>query len=149
MKKMALIIVMVLFIGAFFTFDLQHALTLQGLKESLAQFQVWRAADPLLIGAGFFLLYVLVAALSLPGAVIMTLAAGALFGLLWGSIIVSFASSLGASLAFLVSRHVLRDSVQSRFGERLQYINAGIEKEGAFYLFMLRLVPIFPFFLVT
>ncbi len=97
----------------------------------------------------FFVLYIAVAALSLPGAAVLTLAAGALFGLVWGVVLVSFASSIGATLAFLVARFILRDSVQKRFGDRLQAINKGIEQEGAFYLFTLRLVPIFPFFLIN
>ena len=95
------------------------------------------------------MLYVVVTALSLPGAAVMTLAGGALFGLGWGLVIVSFASTIGATLAFLVSRHLLRDSVQSRFGERLKAINDGIARDGAFYLFTLRLVPVFPFFLIN
>ena len=97
----------------------------------------------------FFSLYVVVTALSLPGAAIMTLAAGALFGLVWGVVIVSFASTIGATLAFLVSRYLFRDTVQKRFAGRLKSINKGIEDEGAFYLFTLRLVPIFPFFLIN
>ena len=97
----------------------------------------------------FFAAYVVITALSLPGAGIMTLAAGGLFGLAWGFVIVSFASTIGATLAFLVSRYLLRDSVQKRFGDRLGPLNKGIEREGAFYLFTLRLVPIFPFFLIN
>src|SRR6185503_13516346 len=97
----------------------------------------------------FFLIYVAVTGLSLPGAAIMTLVAGAVFGLLWGTIIVSFASSIGATLAFLASRFVLREWVRNTFGERLKTIDAGVEKEGAFYLFALRLVPLFPFFVIN
>ena len=85
----------------------------------------------------------MITALSLPGAVIMTLAAGGLFGLVWGLVIVSFASTIGATLAFLVARYLLRESVQKRFGDRLKTINKGMERDGAFYLFTLRLVPIF------
>lgn len=149
MKKLFLLVAIVLLVGAFFAFDLHHLLTLDGLKNGLAQFESWRANDPLLVGGGFLLLYVLVTALSLPGAAVMTLAAGALFGLLWGTIIVSFASSIGATLAFLVSRYLLRDSVQQKFGDRLKAINEGVAKDGAFYLFTLRLVPVFPFFLIN
>ena len=94
----------------------------------------------------FFVVYVAVTALSLPGAAILTLAAGAIFGLGWGTLIVSFASSIGATLAFLASRWLLRDWVQSRFGEQLPTVNAGIARDGGFYLFTLRLVPLFPFF---
>ncbi len=113
------------------------------------EFQQWRDSAPVLVSLLFFAFYVVITALSLPGAAIMTLAGGALFGLAWGFVIVSFASTIGATLAFLVSRYLLRDSVQKRFGDRLKPINRGIEREGAFYLFTLRLVPIFPFFLIN
>lgn len=149
MKKAVLLIVLATLAAGFFYFDLHHLLTLDGLKAGLIQFEDWRAAEPLLVGGVFLLLYVLVAALSLPGAAVMTLAAGALFGLLLGTVIVSFASSIGATLAFLVSRYLLKDSVQSRFGDRLKAINEGMQRDGAFYLFTLRLVPVFPFFLIN
>jgi pyruvate/2-oxoglutarate dehydrogenase complex dihydrolipoamide dehydrogenase (E3) component/uncharacterized membrane protein YdjX (TVP38/TMEM64 family) len=149
MKKIILLVVLALLIGGFFFFDLQQWLTFEGVKSRLDSFESWRASEPLLVGGAFFLCYVLVTALSLPGAAVMTLAAGALFGLLWGTVIVSFASSIGALLAFLVARYVLRDTVQSRFGDRLKAINEGIERDGAFYLFTLRLVPLFPFFMIN
>lgn len=149
MKKTVLLILIAAVIVGFFYFDLHQLLTLEGLKSGLDTFEAWRAESPLLIGGAFLLLYVIVTALSLPGAAIMTLAAGALFGLGWGLLIVSFASSIGATLAFLVSRYMLQDTVQKRFGDRLKAFNEGIEKEGAFYLFTLRLVPIFPFFLIN
>jgi pyruvate/2-oxoglutarate dehydrogenase complex dihydrolipoamide dehydrogenase (E3) component/uncharacterized membrane protein YdjX (TVP38/TMEM64 family) len=149
MKKIGLLVLIAILAAGFFYFDLHQLLTLQGLKSGLAQFEIWRAESPLLVGGAFLILYVIVTALSLPGAVIMTLAAGALFGLGWGLLIVSFASSIGATLAFLVSRYLLQDMVQKRFGDRLKAINEGVEKEGAFYLFTLRLVPIFPFFLIN
>tara|TARA_R110000823_G_scaffold171736_9_gene304210 strand:+ start:52706 stop:54865 length:2160 start_codon:yes stop_codon:yes gene_type:complete len=149
MKRAILLAVISLLIAGFFWLDLDALLTLEGLKAGLIEFERWRAANPVLVGGAFLLLYIVVTALSLPGAAVMTLAAGALFGLLWGTLIVSFASSIGATLAFLVSRYLLRDTVQSRFGERLKALNEGIEKEGAFYLFTLRLVPIFPFFLIN
>ena len=110
---------------------------------------MWRIDSPVLTGLIFFSFYVAVTALSLPGAVVMTLAAGALFGLMWGTIIVSFASSIGATFAFLVSRYLFRDAIQKRFGDRLRTINNGIVKDGKFYLFTLRLVPLFPFFIVN
>lgn len=109
---------------------------------------VWRM-HPWLLAGGFFVVYVLVTALSIPGAAVMTLAGGAVFGVVWGTLIVSFASSVGATLAFLVARFVLRDAVQKRFGQRLAAINRGIERDGAFYLFALRLVPVFPFFVIN
>jgi len=149
MKKLILLLLIGLLAAAFFLFDLHQLLTLDGVKAGLEQFETWRSADPLMIGGVFFLFYVVVTGLSLPGAVLMTLTAGALFGLLWGTVIVSFASSAGATLAFLVSRYLLRDAVQNRFGERIKAINNGVKKEGAFYLFTLRLVPLFPFFLIN
>lgn len=149
MKKIALLVLIAALAAGFFYFDLHQLLTLEGLKSGLVQFEEWQAERPFLVGGVFLLLYVIVTALSLPGAAIMTLAAGALFGLAWGTLIVSFASSIGATLAFLVSRYLLQDTVQKRFGERLKAINEGIEREGAFYLFTLRLVPIFPFFLIN
>ncbi|KAF7763033.1 mercuric reductase [Pseudoalteromonas undina] len=115
----------------------------------MAQFDQYKAQSPLLVIGGFFLLYILVTALSLPGAAILTLAAGALFGLAQGLLVASFASSIGATLAFLVSRYLLRDTIKKRFPERLAAIDTGVEKEGAFYLFTLRLVPVFPFFLIN
>lgn len=133
----------------FFAFDLDQLLTLANIKAQQAEFIELRDRSPVIVSLVFFSLYVVVTALSLPGAAIMTLAAGALFGLAWGFVIVSFASTIGATLAFLVARFLLRDSVQKRFGDRLAAINKGIEKEGAFYLFTLRLVPIFPFFLIN
>ncbi|MFN2355801.1 MAG: TVP38/TMEM64 family protein, partial [Desulfopila sp.] len=133
---------------AFWFFDLDRHLTLEGIKEAQAQLESWRSGAPLLTAFSFLAIYVVVTALSLPGAAVLTLAAGAFFGLLWGVVIVSFASTFGATLAFLVARFILRDSVQNRFGDRLQTINRGVEREGAFYLFTLRLVPVFPFFLI-
>ncbi len=148
-KKIALIGILLALGLAFYVFDLHQWLTLENLKQGQVQFEQWRSATPILVGLLFALFYILVTGLSLPGAVIMTLAAGALFGLWWGALIVSFASTIGATLAFLVSRFLLRDWVQGRFGGRLQAINRGIEREGAFYLFALRLVPVFPFFLIN
>ncbi len=149
MKRLLLIGAIAALIFMFFALDLGRFLTLETLKSGQAEFATWYAARPGLVLAGYFLIYVTVTALSLPGAVIMTLAGGALFGLTVGTVLVSFASSLGATLAFLASRWLLRDWVQARFGDRLAAINAGIEKEGAFYLFTLRLVPVFPFFAIN
>jgi pyruvate/2-oxoglutarate dehydrogenase complex dihydrolipoamide dehydrogenase (E3) component/uncharacterized membrane protein YdjX (TVP38/TMEM64 family) len=147
-KAFLLILIAVLFFG-FFYFDLDNLLTLEGLKHGLIQFEELKAEQPIMVGGAFLLLYVVVTALSLPGAAVMTLAAGALFGLFWGTVIVSFASSIGATMAFLVSRYLLNDAVQNRFSDRLKPINEGIKKDGAFYLFTLRLVPVFPFFLIN
>ncbi len=149
MKKRLLLLLVVALIATFFGLGLHRQLDLASLKAGMAQFAAWRDASPLLVAGAYFVLYVIVTALSLPGAAVMTLAGGALFGLGWGLVIVSFASTIGATLAFLVSRHLLRDSVQARFGERLKAINDGITRDGAFYLFTLRLVPVFPFFLIN
>jgi dihydrolipoamide dehydrogenase len=148
-KKLIVVVLLVALIVAFFAFDLGHFLSLDYLKSRQAEFTALASERPLLVGGGFFAIYVAVTALSLPGAAIMTLAAGAIFGLVTGTVIVSFASSIGATLAFLVSRYVLRDSVQSKFGARLADIDKGIEKDGAFYLFTLRLVPLIPFFVIN
>ena len=148
-KKLLLVLIAAAGIGMFFHFNLHQLLTLDGLKGSMDQFNQYKAQSPLLVIGGFFLLYVVVTALSLPGAAILTLAAGALFGLVEGLLVVSFASTIGATLAFLVSRYLLRDTIKKRFPERLAAIDKGVDKEGAFYLFTLRLVPVFPFFLIN
>lgn len=124
-------------------------LTLQGLKARQHALGAWVAGNHLLALFGFFLVYVAVAALSLPGAAILTLAAGALFGVFEGTLLTSFASSIGATLAFLVSRFLLRDSLRAKYGQRLRAFDEGIQRDGALYLFSLRLVPAFPFFLVN
>ncbi|GAB4118541.1 MAG: bifunctional TVP38/TMEM64 family protein/FAD-dependent oxidoreductase [Sideroxydans sp.] len=149
MKRALILALVVALIGAFFAFDLDRYLTLEALKQGQHDFAALNAQSPWQVAGVFFVLYVVATALSLPGAVILTLAAGALFGLLEGTLLVSFASSIGATLAFLVSRFVLRDAVQSRFGDKLKAINDGIARDGALYLFTLRLVPIFPFFLIN
>ena len=148
-KKLLLVLIAAAGIGMFFHFNLHQLLTLDGLKGSMDQFNQYKAQSPLLVIGGFFLLYVVVTALSLPGAAILTLAAGALFGLVEGLLVASFASTIGATLAFLVSRYLLRDTIKKRFPERLAAIDKGVDKEGAFYLFTLRLVPVFPFFLIN
>lgn len=149
LKKIILLLLAIGLIGLFFHFNLHQLLTLEGLKGSMDQFTSLREESPVLVIGGFFVLYVLVTALALPGAAILTLAAGALFGLFEGLVIASFASSIGALCSFLVSRYLLRESLKKRFPERLSAIDEGIKKEGAFYLFTLRLVPIFPFFLIN
>jgi pyruvate/2-oxoglutarate dehydrogenase complex dihydrolipoamide dehydrogenase (E3) component/uncharacterized membrane protein YdjX (TVP38/TMEM64 family) len=149
MKRIFIVTLIAVLVGAYFIFDLGQFLSLEALKQGQDGFAAIRADSPWLVTGAFFLLYVVVTALSLPGAVVMTLAAGALFGLVTGLVLVSFASSIGATLAFLVSRHLLRDWVQTRFGNKLGAINRGIEREGGFYLFTLRLVPLFPFFLIN
>jgi pyruvate/2-oxoglutarate dehydrogenase complex dihydrolipoamide dehydrogenase (E3) component/uncharacterized membrane protein YdjX (TVP38/TMEM64 family) len=148
-SKILLVLAVLAFVAAFFFFDGGQYLSLGYLKSRQTELAGLYQSHPWQVAGLFFCVYVLVAALSLPGAVIMTLAAGAIFGLTTGTLLVSFASSIGATLAFLASRYVLRDSVQARFGTRLADINKGVEKEGAFYLFTLRLVPLVPFFVIN
>jgi len=136
-------------IAAFFALHLERYVTLDALKAQHTEIAAYRDAHPWIAAAAYFILYIVVTGLSLPGAAVLTLVGGAMFGLVWGTVIVSFASSIGATLAFLAARFLFRDAVQSRFRKRLKVIDAGIEKEGAFYLFTLRLVPLFPFFLIN
>ena len=136
-------------VAAFFVFDLGHYLSLDYLKQSQATFEEIYARRPLVVALAFFAIYVAATALSFPGAVILTLAAGAIFGLWWGTLIVSFAATCGATLAFLMARFVLRDSIETRFRSRLAEINEGVAKDRALYLFTLRLVPLVPFFVIN
>jgi uncharacterized membrane protein YdjX (TVP38/TMEM64 family) len=149
MKKAILALILVGAIAAYFFFDLGQVLTLENFKAQQAEIVAAKDANPLLYIGGFFLLYVAVTGLSIPGAAIMSLVAGALFGVVLGTIIVSFASTIGATLAFLSSRYLLRDWVQGKFGTRLRAIDDGLAKDGAFYLFTLRLIPVFPFFVIN
>ncbi len=149
MKKAILALVIISAIAAYFLFDLGQYLSLESFKAQQAEIVAAKDANPFLYIAGFFLLYVAVTGLSIPGAAMMSLVAGALFGLVLGTIIVSFASTIGATLAFLSSRYLLRDWVQGKFGERLRAIDDGLAKDGAFYLFTLRLIPVFPFFVIN
>lgn len=136
-------------IAAYFVFDLGQYLNLEFLRSQQAAIEAFYRENTLLSMGLFFGVYVLVTGLSLPGATIMTLAGGAIFGLLWGTILVSFASTIGATLAFLVGRFLFRDFVQERFRSHLRAVNEGVERDGALYLFMLRLVPAFPFFVIN
>ena len=149
MKKAVLALVLIGAIAAYFVFDLGQYLSLENFKARQAEIVAAKDANPALYIAGFFLLYVAVTGLSIPGAAIMSLVAGALFGVVLGTLIVSFASPMGATLAFLSSRYLLRDWVQGKFGERLRAVDDGLEKDGAFYLFTLRLIPVFPFFVIN
>ncbi len=148
-KRWLALVVLAIAVAAYFYFDIGSYLSIGALKSRQSDFEAWRSAQPFTAAAIFFGIYVAATALSVPGAVILTLAAGALFGLWWGTLIVSFAASIGATLAFLISRYLLRDWVRSKFGERLETLDKGIAKDGPFYLFTLRLVPVFPFFLVN
>jgi pyruvate/2-oxoglutarate dehydrogenase complex dihydrolipoamide dehydrogenase (E3) component/uncharacterized membrane protein YdjX (TVP38/TMEM64 family) len=148
-NKLLLLVVLGAAIAAFFALGLQRYFSLDYIKGAQSEFAALYAARPWWVVGSYFAVYLAVAALSLPGAAILTLLGGAIFGLLAGTVIVSFASSLGATLAMLFARYVLRDSVKARFGARLADIDKGIEREGAFYLFTLRLVPVFPFFVIN
>ena len=136
-------------IVAFFVFGGRELLTLDALKAQSAHFAAAYTAHPLAFASAFFAVYVIATSLSFPGAAILTIAAGALFGTLTGTVLVSFASTLGATIAMLLARLLLRDVVQKRFGERLKRFDEGFAREGAFYLFALRLVPAAPFFVVN
>ncbi|MBP8149625.1 MAG: FAD-dependent oxidoreductase [Limnohabitans sp.] len=149
LRQIVLLLLLALAIGAFVALDLGRYLSFEQLKASQASFDQLYAQQPVMVAAVYFGVYVLATALSIPGAVIITLGGGAVFGLWQGLLLVSFASTLGATLAFLASRFVLREWVEARFGQRLADINAGVDKEGAFYLFTLRLIPVVPFFLIN
>lgn len=133
----------------FYALDLQQYLNLAYIKEQQQTFADYYQQNPALVIGGFMAFYVVAAAFSFPGAALLTLLAGAIFGLALGTVIVSFASTIGATLAFLLARYLLRDSVAKRFSKQIKSIDAGIEKDGPFYLFTLRLVPLFPFFVVN
>ncbi len=149
MKKIILLGLLAVIVLLFFQFDLEQYLTLDYVKSQQQVINQHYLENRLLTLIGFFLLYVVITGASLPGATVLTLAAGAIFGLLTALILVSFASTIGASIAFLVSRYLFRDMVESRFGASLKAVDAGIEKDGPFYLFALRLVPAFPFFVIN
>ncbi len=148
-KKIIILLVIAIVVALFFVFDLGQYLNLQYLKASRHKFQTLYETHRVLVILSYALIYIIVTSLSLPGAAVMTLAGGALFGLVVGTVVVSFSSTIGATLAFLVSRFVLRDWVQSKFGNRIKKINQGLEREGKFYLFTLRLIPVFPFWLIN
>src|SRR5688572_19385352 len=147
--KLVVLLVIAALVAAFFVFDLRQYFSIEFFQSRREAIQAYFQANPLQTAAIYFAAYVAVTGLSLPGAAILTLVGGAIFGLLWGTVIVSFASTLGATLAFLASRFVLRDWVQAKFGDKLKPINDGVAREGAFYLFALRLVPAFPFFVIN
>jgi uncharacterized membrane protein YdjX (TVP38/TMEM64 family) len=147
--KLLMLLALAAFVATFFALDLGRFMSLAAIKEQQARLAALYAHRPLLVLSAFFAAYVVVTAASLPGAAVLTLAAGAIFGLGAGTVVVSFASTFGATLAFLSSRFVLRDSVRRRIGGWLADVQAGIERDGAFYLFALRLVPLVPFFVVN
>lgn len=148
-QRLLIIVAIIILIILFKVLGLGQYLSLDYIKSSQEKFALIYADHRLLVIAAYMAIYIVVTALSLPGAVVMTLAGGALFGFWLGVLVVSFASTIGATLACFVARFLLRDWVQNRVGEKLSKINKGIEKEGSFYLFSLRLVPIFPFFIIN
>ncbi len=148
-ERTVLLIVILGLAVSFFAFDLGRFFALEYARASQEAFYTYYMENAFVVIAGYMLVYIAVAALSLPGAAALTIAGGALLGLVNGTIAVSFASTIGATLACAASRFVLQDWVQGRFGEKLAIINRGMESEGRFYLFTLRLIPIFPFFMIN
>ncbi|MEJ2406755.1 MAG: FAD-dependent oxidoreductase [Candidatus Thiodiazotropha sp.] len=149
MPRLLLALAILILIGVYFSYDLGRFFSLDYFKAEQEAITAWRSAEPLVAALLFSLLYILATALSLPGAAVLTLVAGAVFGLFWGTLLVSFASTIGATLAFLMARFLMRDWVERRFGEKIKTMNDRVAKDGAFYLFTLRLVPIFPFFVIN
>lgn len=147
--KLFIALAIVAAVAAVLVWDLTHYLTLEQLKQQQAQLTDWKENNFLVLFAGYFVVYVVATALSIPGAIILTLGAGAVFGLASGLLLASFASTLGATLAFLSARYLFRDSLEQRFSKRLSAMNEGIERDGAWYLATLRLVPLFPFWMIN
>ena len=147
--KVALVILVIGLLATFFLLDGDAYLNLGYLQQVRGDVVFYVESNPLVSSVSYFVLYVLVTALSVPGALIMTLAGGAVFGLPWGLLLVSFASTIGATLAMLVSRTLLRDWVQVRFKTQLVTVNQGLADDGGFYLFSIRMVPLLPFFMVN
>ena len=147
--KIAIVLILVSMVILFIVFDLDHFVTLSYIKASQEKFQALATEHPLIVITSYMTVYILITSLSLPGAVVLTLLGGALFGLWIGTLAVSFASTIGATLACFVSRFLLRDWVQKKLGDKILTVNKGVEREGAFYLFTLRLIPIFPFWAIN
>jgi uncharacterized membrane protein YdjX (TVP38/TMEM64 family) len=147
--KLLLLVLLMVLIGAYMLFDLGRYLDLEYLKQAQQRVAALVDARPFSAVAVFFVVYVLVTAASLPGAAVLTLAGGAVFGLALGLVVVSFASSVGATAAMLIARSLLGETVQRRFGGQLEAVNRGLERDGGFYLFTLRMVPLFPFFVIN
>ena len=148
-KRICIVGIIAGLVAGYLFFDLGQYFSLEYIKASRERFQALYAEHTTAVIAVYFLIYVLATALALPAATVITLAGGALFGLAVGTVVVSFASSIGAAMAFLVARYLLRDWIQRRFKDKLRRINQGIEEDGAFYLFTLRLIPVFPFFVIN
>ena len=148
-KKLALVTLFIIAIGLFFMLDLGQYLNLAYVKSKQEVINNYYVLNPVKTGLIFFISYILITGISLPGAGIMTLAGGAIFGVVWGTILVSFGSVFGATMAFLIARYLFHDYIQHRFSHRLERINKGIREEGDLYLFTIRFVPIFPFFIIN
>jgi len=147
--KISIVLILLSVIIVFIVFDLDRFVTLSYIKASQEKFQALATEHPLIVITSYMTVYILITSLSLPGAAVLTLLGGALFGLWIGTLAVSFASTIGATLACVVSRFVLRDWVQKKLGDKILTVNEGVEREGAFYLFTLRLIPIFPFWAIN
>jgi uncharacterized membrane protein YdjX (TVP38/TMEM64 family) len=147
--KLVLLVVVAALVVAFFAFDLGRYASLDYLRSVHDEAVAFVHAYPLRSSIAYFLVYVLVTGLSLPGAAVLTIAGGAVFGLLWALVLVSFASSVGATIAMLIARTLLGDWVQTRFAAQLETVNRGLDRDGTFYLFGLRMVPLFPFFVIN
>ncbi len=148
-SKLGLLITLVLAITAIIWWLPEDFLTLDNLKARQSDIEQFRQSNPLLSVLIYCGIYILFTALSIPGAAILTLAGGAIFGLFYGTIWVSISSTIGATLAFLLSRYFFKDAVKQKFGDKINTIEENFEKDGAFYLFSLRLVPVFPFFVIN
>jgi uncharacterized membrane protein YdjX (TVP38/TMEM64 family) len=149
LTKIAVVLILFSLIILFIVLDLDRFVSLSYIRASQEKFQVLATEHPLIVIASYMTAYILITSLSLPGAAVLTLLGGALFGLWIGTLVVSFASTIGATLACFVSRFVLRDWVQQKLGDKIKTVNEGVEREGAFYLFTLRLIPIFPFWAIN
>ncbi|HJU08378.1 MAG TPA: TVP38/TMEM64 family protein [Rhodanobacteraceae bacterium] len=147
--RVALLLILVGAVVAFFMSGGPQQFNLQTLQHDRQMLDTWWTLHPWRLGLGYFAVFIAVVALSLPAMTLMTLAAGAIFGVVVGSVIVSFGSAIGATLAMLAARFIFKDAVRKRFAHRLRRVDAGIERDGAFYLLSIRLVPIFPFFMVN
>lgn len=148
-KRLLIVAIIGCLIGGYFFFDLGQYLSLEYLQASRERFKSLYEEHTVLVLGAYFLIYVTATALALPAAAVLTLVGGALFGVVTGTIVVSFASTIGATLAFVIARYLLRGWVQGKFGDKLEKINEGVEQDGPFYLFTLRLIPVFPFFVIN
>lgn len=147
--RVGIVVLVVAVAIAAYVFKINQYFTLDFIREQQAQLKTFQETQPFFAAALYFLVYVCVAAFSIPGAAVLTLLGGALFGLWQGIFLVSFASTTGATLAFILARFLLRDWIQKKYSKQLDVLNDGFKKEGVFYLFALRLIPAFPFFLVN